>query len=257
MDGRAVPDRSTVRRDLHAWLESGPGRSILDVESRAVSRGLINLFGYHLVQVGNLAGFDAMAQSRVLHRLVVALDGDPVPAEYPAIRGRACSLAIDSDSVDVIVMPHVLEFEREPHDALREALRVLVPEGHLIIAGFNPWSLLGLWRAVPRASSTAPWRGQFLAQRRVREWLSVLGFEVLGNSPCFFKPPLRNQRVLRRLDLFEAVGARMLPMCSAAYVLVARKRVTTLTPIRPRWKPSRRLVAVGLARPSARASQRD
>jgi SAM-dependent methyltransferase len=226
----------------------------VEAEGAVIERSLADLFGYHLVQVGVIAGVDPMAQSRILNRALVCLEGDELPGGYPITRGAAAALPVDSDSVDVVLMGHVLEFEPDPHAALREALRVLVPEGHLVIAAFNRWSLLGLWGLMPRCRHEVPWRGQFLGQNRLKDWLSLLGFELTAQVPCFFEPPLRNERLLRRLGVMTLAGRRMLPMCAAAYVMVARKRVTALTPIRPRWRGSRRPMAVGLAGPSVRVS---
>jgi hypothetical protein len=105
-----------------------------------------------------------------------------------------------------------------------------------------------------RHRQAVPWRGQFLALTRLRDWLALLGFDVLSQDACFFKPPFSNENLLKRLDFLDKVGSRMPVYFSGAYLLVARKRVTTLTPVRPRWRPRRRLVAVGLVGPSARIS---
>ncbi len=243
-----------AREALRRWFERAPGRTVLEAEASEFERTLTNLFGYHLVQVGQLPGPDPADHSRILNRALVALDGDICPAGAPVTRGAAAALPIDSDSVDVVLMRHVLEFEPDPHAALREALRVLVPEGHLVMSAFNPWSLLGLARTMRRSRREPPWGGQFLAQARLKDWLGVLGFELVRQVPCFFGVPVRNERLARRLASVGMAGARVLPMCAGSYVLVARKRVTALTPIRPRWRPSRRLMAVGLAGPSARVS---
>ncbi len=246
--------RAGDRAALRGWFEQAPGRSVLEAESGELERTLTNLFGYHLVQVGQLPGPDPSDHSRILNRALVALDGDSCPSGAPVTRGAAAALPIDSDSVDVVLMRHVLEFEPDPHAALREALRVLVPEGHLVVSAFNPWSLLGVSRMLRRGRHEPPWGGQFLAQARLKDWLGVLGFELVRQAPCFFGVPVRNERLARRMAGVGAAAARVLPVCAGSYVLVARKRVTALTPIRPRWRPSRRLMAVGLAGPSARVS---
>lgn len=246
--------RADERRALCEWFERAPGRVVIEAEAGEFERALANLFGYHLVQVGSLPGVDPARHSRILNQATVALDGDDCAQGTAVARGAAAALPIDSDSADVVLMRHVLEFEPDPHAALREALRVLVPEGHLLISAFNPWSLLGLWRVARRSRRDPPWHGQFLAQSRLNDWLGVLGFELVHQAPCFFGAPVRNERILRRLGAIGEAGGRVLPMCAGSYVLVARKRVTALTPIRPRWRPSRRLMAVGLAGPSTRVS---
>ena len=240
------------RNRLYEWLSCGPGGLIADAESRHLERILPDLFGYHLVQVGHLGSRDVLSQSRILNRMVVEIDQAPPPAGYASIRARADALPIESDSVDVVLLPHVLEFELEPHQALREASRIVVPEGHIVVCGFNPISLTGLWRLALRRTGSAPWSGRFVGVNRIKDWFALLGFDILGLDGYFIRPPVRSPRLLSRLDCFERAAHPRLPILGAAYVVHARKRVTTLTPIRPRWRPRRRLAAVGLAGPAAR-----
>ena len=244
--------RRALRREFHAWLGRRPGSLILEAEQAHLDRLLPDLFGYHLVQVGQLADSDLLANSRILGRLLVDVDGDPGLGRYPVVQGSPCALPIESDGVDVIVMPHVLDFEARPHEAVREAFRVLVPEGHLIIIGFNPWSLLGLWRLVLRFRGAAPWRGQFISPSRIRDWLALLGFDLIELDSHFRRPPLGSQRLLGRFGFLEHGTMPVLSGFGAAYVILARKRVTTLTRVRRRWRPRRRLAVVGLAGPSVR-----
>ena len=90
------------------------------------------------------------------------------------------------------MLAHVLEFEPTPHEALREAQRVLVPEGHVVIAGFNPWSLMGIWRAVLHRSGVTPWSGDFLGLSRLEDWLALLSFDVTQVESLFFRPPFKS-----------------------------------------------------------------
>ena len=242
------------RQALHAWFSSVPGCEIARDEVAQLARLLPNLFGYHLLQVGCLGDFDLLAKSRILYRHIVEIDGHRRSHNYPVVQGSATALPVESDSIDVVVLPHILEFEAQPHEALRESARVIVPDGHLIICGFNPWSLLGCWRYLKRHQQAVPWRAQFLALTRLRDWLALLGFDVVSQEACFFKPPFSNERLLKRLVFLDKIGSRMPAYFSGAYVLLARKRVTTLTPVRPRWRPRRRLVSVGLVGPSARVA---
>lgn len=242
---------------LHDWLARAPGAHLGAVEKARMDEILPDLFGYHLVQVGRLGDVDLLGQSRVLHRLMVDIDGLDLPAPYPYISARASALPIESDSVDVLLLPHVLEFDAEPHEALREAFRVLVPEGHMLICGFNPGSPMGVLRWLYRRRGSAPWNSQFFGVGRIKDWLALLGFDVLQVSPCFIRPPVRSDRWLRRLDALFRLGNMTAPVLSGAYLMVARKRITTMTPIKTRWKPGRRLVGVGLAEPSARVSNGD
>lgn len=243
-----------MRKGLHDWLERPPGRQLAELERARMEAILPDIFGYHLLQVGHLGRVDLLSHSRILHRCVVDIDDIGVSGPYPQVRGTPGALPVESDSVDLVVLPHVLEFDPRRHEALRESFRVLVPEGHLLISGFNPKSVTGVLRLARKRSDLAPWRGHFLAVNRLKDWLALLGFDVLRVNPCFIDSRVQNQRLLERLDAFWRFGNRTAPVFSGAYVMVARKRITTMTPIKTRWRPKRRLVGVGLAEPSARVA---
>lgn len=248
---------SAMRAGLHDWLNQPPGKYLAEIERARMDEILPDLFGYHLLQVGHLAQVDLLGQSRILHRSIIDIDASRLSSPYPQFRGTASALPVESDCVDVVVVPHVLEFDPQRHEALRESFRVLVPEGHLLVSGFNPRSILGLSRIARRRCGPAPWCGHFLGVSRLKDWLALLGFDVMQVTPCFINSSTRNQRWLERLDAFWRFGNRTAAVFSGAYIMVARKRVTTMTRIKTRWRPERRLAGVGLAEPSARVVDGD
>jgi SAM-dependent methyltransferase len=145
------------------------------------------------------------------------------------------ALPFDSQSLDLVVLPHALERARDPHQALREVERVLMPEGRIVILGFNPgglWALrqslgrvlrgLGLARGRPLFM---PSEGELLGYWRVRDWLRLLSFEVEEGRFGCYRPPFESQPWLDRFGWMEATGGRWWPVLGAAYMLVAVKRV--------------------------------
>ncbi len=237
---------------LRAWSISWPGRAVLAAERAVLDAVLPNLFGYYLVQIGSLADPQAVNASRIRSRVCVVEGRDLLGDDSSLVVGSPQALPFAADSVDVVLLQHVLEFQRSPHEALREAERVLVPEGHLVLAGFNPYSLFGLWRATDRRRASPPWSGRFVSLTRVKDWLALLGLEPTDVRMVFFRPPFSRPALLRRLRRMESIGARLWPYTGAVYVVVARKRIATLTPIKPRWVPRRSLVGIRVAEPSAR-----
>jgi len=235
---------------LAEWFSHPPGRLILDSEIRQFRELLPNLFGYHLLVVGGHRADEMVATSRILTRTILHRDEVREHTGLTGVQAEAGAIPVQSDSVDVVLLPHVLEFDDHPHGSLREAERILVPEGHLIISGFNPWGMMGLWRWFQADPAGTPWGGRFLGLARIKDWLALLGIDVVSTRTSFFRPPFRNERLMHRLEFLEPMGARAWPYLAGVYLLLARKRVTTLTPIKTRWKP-RRLVSVGLAEPSA------
>jgi SAM-dependent methyltransferase len=248
--GKSCPMEPHIGRGLRQWYERPLGQLLAADEQAELDRILPDLFGYHLLQVG-FAAHSLFSASRILHRAVMA--GEPAAGTpLAALAGDPEALPIATYSLDAVILHHALEFCADPRQVLREAERVLVGEGHLVILGFNSRSLWGMCRWWRRAS--IPWSGRFLSTARVKDWLDVLGFEIVSCRPLFFRPPYERAGVLRRLQFMERLGRRWWPFLGSVYVLVARKKVMTLTPIKPRWRPRRS--RVGLADPAARSCER-
>jgi SAM-dependent methyltransferase len=161
-------------------------------------------------------------------------------------------LSVRSDCIDVVVMPHTLEFCADPHQALREADRVLIPEGHLVLCVFNSLSLWGLRRVLERRQRS-PWNGRALAVRRLKDWLSLLGFETRSVSYFYRAPPLSHGSLSSEMRRLSRGLPGRLPGLAGGCLLLARKKVSTLTPIRPRWAPGRTLVATRIMEPTSRS----
>ncbi len=132
------------------------------------------------------------------------------------------------------MLPHALEFSTDPHQLLREVHRVVRPDGQVVIAGFNPFSLFGARRYFGRGE-TPPWNGNFIALYRLKDWLALLGFEVTGGSLDCYVPPLAGEKWLRRFGFFEHAGDRWWPIGGAVYFLRATKRVVGMRVITPAW----------------------
>ncbi len=251
----ALLNEAHRRAELCAWYQTRLGRRLAGIEQAALEAQLGNCFGYHLLQVGDLPGLDAGSATRIPHRLVLDHGG----MARAGLRAWPQALPLAGDSVDVVVLAHTLEFSTDPHGVLREADRILVPEGHLAILCFSPTSLWGLTRLGQHALSRrphVPWCGHFFTQRRLRDWLALLGFEPLGAERLFFRPPLAHERLMTAIEPLERWGRRFWPWLGGAYLLLARKRVIALTPVRPRWRPHRALVG-GLVEPSRRHCARN
>lgn len=208
---------------------------------------MADIFGFHALQLG-LPELDALRANRMPHRWV-ALDSAYAGLRAPLIeqRGRPThdthagltdtglgllcdfeSLPFPSNSLDLVVLPHALELARDPHETLREVERVLVPEGKVIIVGFNPASLWGLWHRLGRwgvKSATVLPQGEFIAYWRLRDWLRLLGLEVeTGGFGCY-RPVLKSERMLERFAWMDHAGDRWWPVLGAVYFIVAVKRV--------------------------------
>ena len=155
-----------------------------------------------------------------------------------ALRAAPDFLPIATSSVDLVLLPHVLEFNSNPHQILREVQRILIPEGHVIISGFNPRSLWGIRRWFGSSKYDFPWRGNFIALPRLKDWLALLDFEMTAGRLCCYAPPFSQEKWLHRFNFMEAAGDRWWPISGGVYFLQAVKRVHGMRVIRPEWKES-------------------
>jgi len=233
---RARADTMRLQRHLCEWFDEIPGKLLLEQEKQCLAKILPGLFGYYLVQIGYFGCLpDVVANARIRNYIVVTeeAEGD---GDTALIKGEISRLPIATDSVDAVLMPHSLDFSLDPHQVLREAERVLIPEGRVVIVGFNPASLWGMWHLSRRRSRVFPWDTQFLPLRRLLDWLSLLGFDVERVHQLMYRPPLRTERLMRRLAFLERAGGHWWPLKGGVYVVEAVKRVSTLTPVDPLWK---------------------
>jgi len=250
------PDYVEARRDLRQWYRTALGIHLQQREQELLGQVLPNLFGYHLLQVGRPMESDLLATSRITHRMVMGDMSSPSGSgEGESFFSQSDQWPIASASLDVILLPHTLEYVDRPHEVLREAERALIPEGHLLILGFNPWSQFGVRRLFSGWRNVSPWSGHFYSTLRLKDWLALLGFDTVLARHYFFRPPLQNERIMRRLCALERAGERFCPPLGGGYLLLAKKRVTTLTPIKPRWRTRRSLVSVGSTEPTVRRNR--
>lgn len=218
---------------LHDWLDSPPGRYIVAWEQARMDALVADIFGYNALQLG-LPELDLLRENRIPFRQTI---GEPDEAHAVDAHCDLRQLPFAANSIDLVVLPHVLEFYDDPHQILREVERILIPEGQVIIAGFNPFSLWGLRRCfAPRAACGFPWQGQYLGPTRVKDWLQLLGFEVERPQFGAYRPPCRTQRWLERWQWLETCGERGWPMLGGVYLLKAVKRVHGMRLIMPKWK---------------------
>src|SRR5512141_954088 len=229
------PAPGTVSTTLAAWLATAPGRYLLEREQAWFDRTVADIFGFHAVQIG-LPTCAYLAQSRIPARWTVD------PAAPAQVRADPHWLPFPEHALDLVVLPHALEFSDDPHRLLREVHRTVRPDGQLLIAGFNPFSLYGAKRYFGR-EQRPPWNGSFIALYRLKDWLALLGFEVTGGSLDCYAPPFAQEKWLRRFGFFERAGDRWWPIAGGAYFLRATKKVLGMRIITPAWERATRGLA--------------
>jgi SAM-dependent methyltransferase len=229
------------------WLDTSLGASVLELEARICADALADVFGFELLQIGGWGGpGELVAHARTQHRCSLAPD-----ASGPgAIRTQFDALPIATASVEAVLLPHTLEHAAHPHGLLREVERVLVGEGTLLVCGFNPLGPWGLRHIVSRGRFP-PTATRLLSERRLSDWLGLLGFEVTLAQRYLFAPPWKQQVSARTREFLESRGPVFASLLAGAYLIKARKRVRSVTPIRPVWHRAPAVVG-SVAEPTSR-----
>ena len=211
------------------WFASPLGEYLLDKERAYLDDVTPDIFGFHALQLG-MPEVDLLRESRIAHRMRIAA------ADHPDVYAKPNELPLATHSIDLVLLPHVLEFAAEPHAVLREVDRVMMPEGRLVIVGFNPWSLWGLRSALGYSRNQFPWNGRFVSLLRVKDWLALLGFDVNAGRLVGYAPPFDNAKLRRRFGFMEPAGDRWWAVGGAVYMLQAIKRVRGMRLLTPAWQ---------------------
>jgi SAM-dependent methyltransferase len=228
---------------LQDWFQTPPGRYLLAWEQLQFDQAVADMFGYHALQLG-LPAVDALRANRMRHRWLALPQLPPAgEATSAALFTDFTALPFTANSLDLVLLPHALELSEDPHATLREVERVLVPEGRVVICGLNPHSLWGmrqrrahLWRRLGLGELFLPEAGEFIAYRRMRDWLRLLSFEVESGRFGAYRPAVRSDAWLERLRWFDTAGERWWPIFGAVYFLVAVKRVRGLRLLSADWR---------------------
>jgi SAM-dependent methyltransferase len=218
---------------MMTWLDTPIGAYLLAQEQTLFDDLVSDIFGFNALQLGFLQA-DLLRNSRI-----------PFALKASETQGNLLcdtqQLPIASNTMDLVLLPHTLDFSVSPQQTLREVERVLMPEGHIIIAGFNPLSTWGMRRFVSKrcSSSSALWHAHFLSALRIKDWLNLLGFEVVSTRMACYKLPLQSMSWMQRFDGLDKLGSRCWPMLGGVYCIVAKKRVLGMCIIKPNWKQAK------------------
>ena len=209
------------------WFKSPLGQYLLNLEYGYINPVVMDAFGFYAIQMGNF-DIDFLDHSRIPNKFSLNSNHADLMASNEA-------LPFDEASVDLIIAPHILEQMAEPYELLKEIRRVLIPEGRLIISGFNPMSLWGIKRLLS-FDIDYPWNTKFIPLSKIKEWLPIIGLEMVEGKMGCYVPPIQQSSWLKKLHTMEKLGDRWWPMLGGFYFLVIQKRVHGMTPIRPLWK---------------------
>ena len=241
-----LPEEESIR-DMANWFETPLGEALLVEEGESIEQALHCLFGYHLLQMSVSPRLDLGHSSRITHRFSLS----PLPDINPSLSALCdfTELPLPEESIDVVLLHHVLDYSQSPHQLLRESARVLIPRGHLVILGFNPWSVFGTCRWFARFFSRKPrWRHQSLRLGRILDWLTLLDFESVDIQQGFYRLPLQHPHAIKHLHWLERWGKRLRLPWGGYYLVVARKERIALTPLKPAWRALKPVPGLGISK---------
>lgn len=247
-DRHQLAPLSQTQASLEAWYTTAVGKVLQEEELKALQPLLSNLFGYHLLQLSINPTDVLFDDARILHCINAASAATPQPGV--AMHCEYDQLPLADESVDVTVLHHALEFSPNPHQVLKEACRVTIARGHIIILGFNPLSLHGLVKPFARVFSASPiWRYKTLGSSRVADWLTFLECSLVKQTTRFVNWPVNQPDYLAKTQYLARALAKLPLPVGNFYCLVARKDVVCMTPLRPQWQAP----FAGLAKPAVAA----
>lgn len=234
---------------MKGWERTALGRALFKQQQQQLDELLNGLFGYHLLEMSSFDLPGLSAASRISHRFKVA----PLAGLGGGALSELDNLPLPDESIDVVLLHHVLEYAPNPHQILREANRTLIARGHVIIVGFNPWSLQGGYKLLAQwIGAGSVWRRASLRPGRLKDWLHLLDCEPVSLQRGFYRLPVNHAGLLERFSFWERLSARLHSPLSGYYILLARKDRVGMTPIKPVWTKFNPVAGLVIGKPTTR-----
>lgn len=245
-----------------SWQQLPSGGAMQQAVQKVCREGSRLCFGYHLLKLGNLSCQIELSECTIKHQVRLrepfdfsndlADSGTSPPTEdsAPSLYSSRDELPFVENSIDAVLLTHELDFAADPHQILREVDRVITPNGYLLLTGFNPFSIDGLFNAARYKRRTAMAQARYFRQGRVIDWLHLLGFEIIQKQKFAHFSLFMNRQTppVKKLNRF---CQRYLPWSGSSYFILARKREVPLSLVKPKWRLKPNFSPVGA---SARSS---
>ena len=207
------------------------------IEKRQLSIMLKQQFGYYLVLLGH-DNLDIVKTCQIRqHILVDETTNITTPKNSDdKVQASWYHLPFPPQSIDLIVLHHVLEFAASPHAILKEVQRILRPDGKIIISAYNPWRPFGyrLWRQ-RRKSHPDKRHAHMVSPLELKYFLKQTSFEVLKTT--YYGVALSQHNGKKNNPLFDRLILSVMPFLSGAYMIEAINRTKLLTSLPNCWQP--------------------
>ncbi|MDC0127317.1 class I SAM-dependent methyltransferase [Methylophilaceae bacterium] len=211
------------------WFKSNNAKNLIEQEKSIVNKYIEDKFGYYALQLGDYFS-DFLEQSRISKHI---FNHGPLKNIF----FDSLNMPFAEDSIDLIICPHFLE-QGYNKDIFNELFRVVIPGGNLIIIAFNPYSLAGI-KNLFSFNMEFPWSSKFLTMANIQYELKESGFSIVEAKIANYQPIILDSHHSFNTYL-ESIGNRWLPLFGNIFFIVAQKKVISLTPVKPRWKNSKK-----------------
>jgi SAM-dependent methyltransferase len=212
------------RNFLFSCYQTPRGKLLRELEADYLQRAITVSCKQIVLQIGGL-GWEHEFVDCSLYRNYTILDANKLgEASARKIQAKAHHLPLQSESIDMVILPHLLEFDAHRFQTIREIERVLKPEGLLVILNFNPWSLWVRYQYLWDKKMADSWGGHFISRSRILDWLKLLNFETCSCSEFNLDSvhTVQGKSLITRHSLF-----------ATAYAIKAIKRRYHLIPLSP------------------------
>ncbi len=231
-------------KEIYKWFKTPPGQYLLNWEHNQFNIVITNIFGYQAWQIG-FGEHSFLDSNKIPFKGCLGTEF-PLPEIIKRWQVYVVSelenMPFKSQSLDLLVLPHIFEWSNDPYAVLCEAWRSLVPGGRLIISGFNPWSLWGLYNCIScilNLENSLPIKQ--ISFRKLKNWLELLSFNIDSKYFGCYIPFCLTEKWIKRWYLFESVGSRLWYWGGAIYIISAIKHITNTSLITPIYKSKHKI----------------
>lgn len=217
------------QQELNHWHSSSLGQNVAALEHEALCNYLPSIRGNSLLYSGYENNKSWLRSSQILHKINIG-----VPNQYSSsVDVDLSSLPFSQNIFDAIVLQHTLETTvLHPKIILAEAWRVLSASGYLVITGFNPWGSLRMLK--PFTQNKLPGY-HYISIQTIKRWLFQQHAELIVSKS--FAYALAYRPISKNLKTTNEKFLQLLfPNAGDIYLVIARKRIVPLTPIKERWR---------------------
>ena len=233
------------QKDLECWFQTALGRNLLASEREVIEPIIQQYFGVFQAEIGTSHRIPVGNPSSIAHKYFIIPEWSPdLPSNV--LVAESDEIALDTGSVDLVILHHTLDFAKDPHQTLREASRVLKSTGHLVIVGFNPTSLWGLRKLFSR-NKLAPWNNRFISGNRITDWLNLLHYQVSDVAYHYYGLPFNKISLFKKLLWLGNFLNPKVPL-GTYYIMSAQKQTFSRVQNKQRWKTPSKAVGLSLSR---------